>query len=468
MLTDSKQAPFLLLTLAVILTFVVGKLVCSNMFIDGVLYTAVARNMANGKGSFWFPYFAKNWFSFFHEQPPLTLFFESLFFRICDTLATERIYSFLTFIINSWLIAKIWRVITPASQHSFWWLPVFAWITVPTVNWSMANCLEENTMSIFVLICILFQFQVIFQAKNYNYSVFAGFMLFLASMCKGFPGLFPLCFMALAWLYGFIKFRQAIIHTSLTLGVLLFCYLLLYIYPTAHESLGTYLNARVLNSIKNVGCQSTRHWIFWHLSLNILIQTAITAIIVFIGLLAKKQPNIPFKLAQMLLLLGLSGILPLMVTREQRPQYIVTAIPCFAFMLSVLVIPVFEIWWLRLTPKIIKISNALASVLVLASLVLVYQKWGKTYEHADKVNDYFIFQQHIPANSEVGIDSITWEDWDLQCNMNRLHDISFNRDTSSHLPFFIIDKTNKQLAAPHNYKKIQLSTHRYDLYHINE
>ncbi len=465
--TTNKQTPFVLLTIAAVITFVIGRLVCYNMFIDGVLYTAVARNLAHGKGSFWFPYFAKNWFTFFHEQPPLTLFFESLFFRIHDSPVTERLYSFFTFCINTWLIGRIWRIISPAESHGFAWLPILCWLVVPCVNWAFANCLEENTMSIFVLLSVLLQTKIIYEQKGNSYAFLAGFILVIASLCKGFPGLFPLGMMGFAWLCGFISFRKAVLHTSSILIVILLAYLALYLHPVSNESLGTYLYERVINSINKVACQNTRTWIFGHLSSGISPQIALASVLVFGSFLQKEPAKIPFKTAQLFLLLGLSGVLPLMVTKEQRGQYLVTAIPYFALMISTLIVPVLLNWWQLLTPKITRIATVFTSILLLCSIGYAYTRLGKTYEHGDKVNDYFVFQQNIPKNSEVGIDSTTWEDWDLQCNMNRLHSISFNRDSSSQLPFFIIDKKNNANSIPANYSNLHLNTQRYDLYKKN-
>ena len=49
---------------------------------DGVEYASVARNLADGVGTFWKPYLDDHLHPVFHEHPPFVFWFQSLFFRI--------------------------------------------------------------------------------------------------------------------------------------------------------------------------------------------------------------------------------------------------------------------------------------------------------------------------------------------------------------------------------------------------
>ena len=53
-----KHLPFRIFTLAIFIVLIVPLLVQDGMFMDGVLYAAVAKNQAEGFGSFWQPIFA--------------------------------------------------------------------------------------------------------------------------------------------------------------------------------------------------------------------------------------------------------------------------------------------------------------------------------------------------------------------------------------------------------------------------
>ena len=73
--------PFRLLTLAALAAALVPRLAQRGMFVDGVTYAAIARNLAEGRGTFWSPHYTATLYSIFHEHPPLGLWLESLWFR---------------------------------------------------------------------------------------------------------------------------------------------------------------------------------------------------------------------------------------------------------------------------------------------------------------------------------------------------------------------------------------------------
>ncbi len=459
---NQKHLPFILLTLAVVLVFVVGRLVCYNMFLDGVLYNSVAHNLAHGRGSFWFPHFAKNTMPFFHEQPPLTFYIESLFFRISDSLWTERVYSFTTLAVNTWLITRIWSIIAP-NLREFFWLPILFWLTIPCVNFAFSNCLEENTMSIFVLWAVLLQSKVIFEQKSYFYSLGAGGLLMLAALCKGFPGLFPFAFFGCAWLFGLTSFRATFSHSLAVFTTFAILAFALYLYPPSNESLGAYLNERVFNSIKNVSCQDTRLWIFGHLCNGLKPLIIATTLLVAIVFYLKQSIEIDFKKAQIFFLLGLLGTLPLMVTREQRGQYLVTAIPYFALAFGLLTAPILAVLFEKINNKTSQIITIFASIITIFAGGYALNNIGKTYELGEKVNDFFILEKAIPAYSEVQIPEEMWNDWDLQTALNRSSFIDLNGKKTDSLTYLLIQKNSKYIV-PIGYNLQKLPTQYYDLY----
>ncbi|MGQ3014586.1 MAG: hypothetical protein ACT6QS_12830, partial [Flavobacteriales bacterium] len=54
-------------------------LVTEGLFLDGLVYATVARNMAQGSGTFFIPLFEANMHVPFFEHPPLVFWLESLF-----------------------------------------------------------------------------------------------------------------------------------------------------------------------------------------------------------------------------------------------------------------------------------------------------------------------------------------------------------------------------------------------------
>jgi len=53
--------PFRVFTIAVFVIAILPSLVQDGMFIDGIQYAVVSKNLANGLGTFWFPRISQNW-----------------------------------------------------------------------------------------------------------------------------------------------------------------------------------------------------------------------------------------------------------------------------------------------------------------------------------------------------------------------------------------------------------------------
>ena len=71
-----------LLLLSVALVFFIAELVESSMYIDGVWYATISRNLAIGKGAWWYPAFSETIFANFHEHPPALFLDAVLYFLV--------------------------------------------------------------------------------------------------------------------------------------------------------------------------------------------------------------------------------------------------------------------------------------------------------------------------------------------------------------------------------------------------
>ena len=103
-LSSRKILLFFVLTLYFLLLGY--KLLRLGIHGDGVEYAAVARNMADGVGTFWKPYLDDTIHPVFHEHPPLVFWIQSHFFRLFgDGPYLEAFYGFFIGLIISVLIA---------------------------------------------------------------------------------------------------------------------------------------------------------------------------------------------------------------------------------------------------------------------------------------------------------------------------------------------------------------------------
>ena len=166
--------PFRLLTFAVLALAILPRLAHRGMFVDGVTYASIARNLAQGQGSFWSPFYTATIYPQFHEHPPLGFWLQSLWFRVLgDHLFVERLYAVTIGLATAVLLAAIYRQLhidaateaSPADRHADRpgrldgmpvparsqssvdrsppaaggeapdWLPVILWIAAPVVSW---------------------------------------------------------------------------------------------------------------------------------------------------------------------------------------------------------------------------------------------------------------------------------------------------------------------------------------------
>ena len=77
---------------------------------DGVEYASVARNMADGVGTFWKPYLDDTIHPVFHEHPPLVFWIQSHFFKLFgDGPYLEAFYGLWVGLVILACMAWFWR-----------------------------------------------------------------------------------------------------------------------------------------------------------------------------------------------------------------------------------------------------------------------------------------------------------------------------------------------------------------------
>jgi 4-amino-4-deoxy-L-arabinose transferase-like glycosyltransferase len=121
---SSKLNPGWILVFSVMIWAVARPLFQDGMFVDGLLYATVSRNLALGFGTFWDPYVSQTFMQHFHEQPPLVFWLQSLFFRLDPhSIYPERIYGLFFLLLSIWGIQKFCKEIS--HQYSFWPIILF-------------------------------------------------------------------------------------------------------------------------------------------------------------------------------------------------------------------------------------------------------------------------------------------------------------------------------------------------------
>jgi 4-amino-4-deoxy-L-arabinose transferase-like glycosyltransferase len=474
-----KQLPFWLITIAVLIGLPGVTLIQDGMFMDAMLYTSVAHNEAQGIGTFWFPQFGNQLnvagANSFHEQPPLAFAIQSVFFRIFgDSMYVERFYVFLTTCIIAFLIHLLWRRIFKSREElrRMSWLPIFIWITVPTVFWGASNNVNENTMGIFTLSAALVAF-IGLQKKEgtaIGHWILSGILIFLATMSKGFPGFFPLCTPILYWLVTRkVSFRKAFVATLIMTLLPLLVYVILFQVSPSKESLSIYLFKRALQRINEDPTTSNRFMSMESLFMDLIPAMGILLICFLIARWKKVKYSavVDKRMIVFFMLLGLAGSAPLMLTMVQKAFYLLPCFPFFGIGFGLILAP----WVLHLqsdmdrTAKGFKIFKGISIFLLIVAIAAVAAMKGKTGRDQDILHDIRIVSQIVPAHSGVTVThrSIS-SDWELQCYLMRYYNISNDFKPEEPNKYILLEKSEQPDMDLSDYAKMDLPLERYDMY----
>ncbi|KAB2813840.1 ArnT family glycosyltransferase [Phaeocystidibacter luteus] len=334
-----------LITVGICLILILPLLVMDGMFMDAVMYSSVGRNLSEGVGTFWMPYFTEAHMATpsFHENPPLGYGFMAVFYDVLGRgIHTERIFTGLSFLITAILIVKFWRMIWP-THYKMAWLPVLLWVLNTGVQWSFQNNMMENTMGIFVLGGSMAAYRA-FKAENRHiyWAIWAGLLIVCGFLVKGLPAFFvwitPIA-LALAERHSY---KKAIVQSVVMVAVAGVAGVALYLYQPARESLEIYLFERTANRLAEGATTEDRYFI-----LRVLAESlAIPGILTFIaGLIFTRVNNERMQwepLITFLVILGIAGSLPFVATFVQRGFYLVPVYPFFALAFASILRPVIE------------------------------------------------------------------------------------------------------------------------------
>lgn len=453
----------LLLSITLAAGLVVPALFQDGMFADGILYAAVSKNMAEGSGSFWHPHFTTYMHDHFHEQPPLGLFLQSLFFRIFHGIYPERVYDLLLAILDGWLIARIWKTAFRNNEQQQQWVawPLLLFFLSPVVFWAFTNNVLEITMAAFTLAATNAIFRAMLQEKKMFLLLPAVLWITGASMCKGPQGLFPLALPAILWL---VKRREVSLKKAVIVSLVLFAgvaaiYAILLQSPDAQEAYSSWYKNRIQNTFSgNNNTTGTHFSLLFDLMLNMLPLLGVSALIFFLGRKTTDRAA-AFSNGHVFFLLALAGSLPLLITREQRPFYLTTAMPYYALAIAAYTVPMLSQWLQRLTnPRGWKITGILVLVLLPCILLVTFLIAGTPKRDADTLADVRLSAAVIGSGNRAACDHDVYQS-DATLNYYKRYgnvDISFN------VPADFYISSNGQ--APEEYEKMDLPLKKLTLF----
>src|SRR5262245_13117185 len=312
------------------------------MFLDGVTYAAISRNLAEGRGRFWEPFYTATIYPTFHEHPPFAFWLQSLWFRVLgDHWYVERLYCAAAAAVIGALVAVTWRALYAggpeeaaecAERRDQEWLPILLWIIVPVVSWSIVGNLLETTVCMFATAAVAV---LVRPSRGRTAALTAGAIsgacVAGAVLSKGPVGFFPL---AAPLLIAAIPDRRrpslwTVAGQWIAVGLLA---IVLSVLPSARDSIAAYYRVQIVAALAG-----TREVSGSPFTIVVeLLQGVWLPMVVLIGLSAAAArgwiPPMPRdrRVAIVFTLIGLSGTLPMLISPKQTGHYLMPAVPFFA------------------------------------------------------------------------------------------------------------------------------------------
>ena len=414
-----------------------------GMFMDGTIYAAISRNLADGLGSVWAPHFSEGLFPVFREHPPLVFWLQSLFFRVLgDGYLTERAYDLVVVLTTAALIVVLWRRWVAASGldalSAYWWLPLLLWVVVPKWSWTYRNNMLESTLTVFCLATVLLVLAGLRSPGTRGVLVraaAAALVTLLAFLAKGPVALFVLAApLVLGPAVAGAEWRRMILATiTLCAGFALLLGLLL-AWPDAREMLAAYWQKQVVG---RSGFSSSDAGMLFE-----LIKKLAVMLLVLLGLrawigrgLARGWFKPVAAPALAMLALGLAASLPLLLGDLDSAHYLVPAMPFFAIGFGLAGAAMMDCAGERICQALHarpgKAFMAVSAAVALAVLALSMSRIGEVRKN----EEYHVFLAQVAEatgeRSTLAVDPALYPDWYLHAIAMRHYRIGVETSESN-------------------------------------
>ena len=433
------------------------------MFMDGIFYAAISNNLANGFGSFWDLFLTSTLSPNFKGHPPLAFGIQSIFFRLIgESFYVERIYSLFTFFVSSLFIAGIWCEINHKKYRKLAWLPLLIWFTIPIVSWSYSNNILENTMDVFICLSVLLYIRGT-KKNSLILLLFSGVMLALGVLTKGLVSLFPISI--LFWYFILLRDKTSKVYFANSfiyiLGIVLPFVIMFLAFPKSYISLKEYVNVQIIGSFKNVQTKDYRFWIVWR-----LIQELLPIIIIVLIFTVFKKRFFYENYSSWFLIflaLGLSAVVPIMVSLKQSGFYIVPSLPfiaiSFALLLKKNVFTLIEKF--EITKLVYRVFYPMSFLFLLLSIFLNFSFANTIQRDHDLLHDVHKIITEVPKYSTISITKNMHKNWSAHGYFQRYGNISLDNKSTTMHTYLLMKKSN---TCSLKYEKVNLDLKLYSLY----
>lgn len=415
------------LSTAAIAAVMLPRLAGTGMFVDGITYATLARNLAAApRLDLWHLHYTQTLHAAFYEHPPAGIWLQAAtFWAFGDVPWAERLHASLLTLAFFASIAALWRAARPEPAVGAW-LPVTLCLAFPLTSWVFSNGMLEGPMTV---ACVLAAAACLggWASKSrkaaLGWGALAGLATAAAVLIKGPFALFLLVLPALApSIRPATAPRQSEWTTVGMAAVLLGVAGGLFVTPAAHAYLARYGEQQIWSSLRGHREVAASRFT----ALSRLFGELAVATVLSLGMQAVARrlsrrvlPPAPSAPARGWALLGLSASLPVLLSPKQSGWYIFQSLPFFALGLACWVGPA-AVWVQQRAARQISRLQALACATLLCSLGLACSRWG----HVDK---HIAFHTAFTRQPLAPMPGARWtvcplgllHDWGLHANVAR-------------------------------------------------
>ncbi len=479
MLRASRHA-LLFLAVSLYCLLVLPRMLSYGMFVDGVTYASIARNMAENYGSFWHPYYTATVYPTFYEHPPLGFWLQSWAYRLCgDSVYVEAWWGFFVGTLILVGLAGIWRCLTPQGYAlAGTWFPIMLFVVTPMTSWAFANNMLENTMTWFIVLSVLL---CLLSLKNptmffsYLYGILSGLSMFCAILIKGPVALSPLAVPLISMINGTKKTIKAFTTVIILIMTLMVSFgLTLSTNAASVHFFKRYISQQVLASV--IGASETltsRFDVLIVVSRESLVPLLVGSMLV--ATIYRLKPTaisfIHTRLFLYYLSIALAGSLPILISAKQRRWYAFPSLPFYAMAIAV----VFNNAALALERLVDGNKNIGKNILIFSSILLcialsfMFLEKNSLRRHKDFHSDFSKQNMIIEGRKVISVYPIHLaKDWTLVANMQRKFRASLSENFGQEYLLTTTDYMDSEYVSSH-YKIISpFYTKRYVFFKLKD
>lgn len=446
------------------------KLLRLGLHGDGVEYASVARNLADGVGTFWKPYLDDRIHPVFHEHPPLVFWIQSLFFRIFgDGAYFEAFYGFFIGLLVLGCMAWFWQRVRRDFQRPAvggWW-PMLLLVPLPIFTYMLQTNRIVNTWTIFAIVATYVSYRsTLSNTHHLFFSLLSGALIYLGFLAKGPVAFFTFAVPILAWLSLKAKISKAI--TSTLLAVAAFTVLFLatsYLFVDSVEFWQGFWQRQVVASLKSERAPGDTYWYLAERWISeMIVPFLIAGVLMFAAGVSFRRLNFN-RQAMFFLFVALAASLPFMISTRQHARYILHSFPFYVLSLAFVTETIAsQIESILTNKRSIRLGTG-AVAIVFFMVAVIGMLYFKDHEAKRRpfYHDFYLQNIVLPERITVSVCPGDMIYYDLLfADMQRFYRISLTHDMGH--SYLIIAK-NSNCIVPEGYRLVhQRPTLKYRLY----